>query len=163
MNTQRNTAKFSLALILILCMSFGRCKLDLALVDWHFADEVPLGSFPKDLTGEYSAMYSSKLLSGKVNCGQDELLIQEKNLKLSCGGKLLASCLTSSIVQQGRNYKIHCLLPSRLGEKEAFQGTNLKQFTINYVSYNKIAIVDDISHSLNRLYHKRDKISDELN
>ena len=147
---------------LLLCMSFGKCNFDMGKIDWYFAKEITLTSFPESLTGRYSAMYSSKFLSGITNCGQDQLVIQSKNLSLFCGEKTLAFCRANSITKQGRNYKVGCKLSPDFKESSS-KPKEARFFTINYVSSNKVAIVNDLSHSFNRLYSKKSEIAKELN
>lgn len=154
----------SYAFLLIL----GRCDIDPGLIDWRLAAQNSLNSFPQSLKGEYLARYSTKFLSGKIDCGKDRLIIQKNSLSLLCGEYLLAYCISKRITEQGKNYKVLCD-SSLLWERErleeggfpsAFQVPKSglgrpKRFTISYASPNRIAIVDDFSETMNRIYKKK--------
>ncbi len=150
-----------LFLVLPLFFSFVRCDIDPGIIDWRLAPEVHLDSFPEDLAGKYISRYSSRFLSGKVDCGKDQLIFRKNFLSLVCGQYALAYCVPSSITRQGKNYKVLCdrsvswqyppnlkLMDAKIGKPEGF--------SINHVSRGRIAIVHDMSDSFNRIYEKKE-------
>ena len=149
---------FCFALLLIL----NKCNIDPALIDWRLAAQSPLNSFPQALRGEYYAKYSSKLLSGKIDCGEDRLLVQKNLIRLICGSYILAYCIPKTIHERGKNYEVLCdpsfLLEYPTHSTFEIQNSRIakpKGFRINYVSQDRIAIVNDSSSSMNRIYKKK--------
>ena len=155
----------------MLLLSLGNCGLDLRLIDWRFADKVSLPAFSKGTVGGYFSRYSSKFLSGKMDCGKDQLIITKKSLSLFCGEYVLAHCFAASIVKQEKHYQVLCSetqarldTPQLRAFKVMEEGPRKpKHLTINYVGKDRIAIINDVSNSMNRIYERKGMHAKEVN
>ena len=144
-----------------LLLMLGKCGLASGIIDWRLAAQSSLlvEAFPKVITGEYLARSSRKFLPAAADCSKKRLIIQKKFLSFLCGPYILAYCVPKLIRNQGKNYEILCdssfpwEYPAAL--KEPKLGIAKPQYLwINYISQDRIVIVNDFSHSINQVYKR---------